>query len=240
MSGLLTALAGILKSGLLGKVLLSALTILLSVGSYALLYSWKFGLGLVALIFCHEMGHYLAARQKGLDVGLPMFIPFVGAFIALKEKPHSARVEAYVAYAGPFVGSLAAFAVYYWGRSTDSGFLLSLAQVGFLINLFNLIPLHPLDGGRITAVISPRIWLLGVPLLIAVWFYQPSSMLILIAIMSFPQLIKAWKYDPKAPENAAYYEADAGVRFEYAFLYLCLAVVLALMIQSLALKLKAL
>ena len=108
--------------------------------------------------------------------------------------------------------------------------LLALAQAGFFINLFNLIPLHPLDGGRITSVLSPRVWLLGVPILIAVWFYHPSPMLIVIAFLTFPQLVKAWNYDPKAPENQSYYNVKNTVRFEYAVLYLGLVIVLALML----------
>lgn len=216
----------------LGKVLVSAGSILLSIGSYALLFGWRYAAGFVGLIFCHEMGHYLAAREKKLNVGLPTFIPFVGAWIQLKEQPMNAETEAYVAYAGPFVGTLAAFAVYFWGRYTNSSLALALAQAGFIINLFNLIPLHPLDGGRITSILSPRLWFLGVPLLIGVWFYHPSPMLILVAIMAFPQLVKAWKFDPNAPENKAYYNAKGATKFEYAVLYLGLAIILALMIKN--------
>jgi Zn-dependent protease len=188
----------------LSKILLPAASIIFSIGSYALLYGWSYAAGFVGLILCHELGHYIAARQKNLNVGLPMFIPFVGAWIEMKEHPVNAEVEAYVAYAGPLIGTLAAFALYYIGRSTGSGLALALAQAGFIINLFNLIPLHPLDGGRITAVISPRLWLLGAPLLIILWIYYQSPMLIVIALLTFPQLIKAWNYDPSLPEYKDY------------------------------------
>lgn len=220
----------LVKFAKFGKVLMPAISIVFSIYSYAMFYGWRYAMGFVGLIFCHEMGHYIAARQKNLNVGLPTFIPFVGAWIELKEQPINAEVEAYVAYAGPLVGTLAAFGLYYWGRSIDSGLLLALAQAGFIINLFNLIPLYPLDGGRITAILSPRLWLFGAPLLVGVWFYQPSPMLIVIAILSFPQLVKAWNYDSKAPENQAYYRVKGTVRFEYAVLYLGLAIILALMI----------
>jgi Zn-dependent protease len=178
------------------------------------------------------MGHYIAARQKNLDVGLPTFIPFVGAFIVMKDHPVNAEIEAYVAYAGPFIGTLAAFLFYFWGQHTGSGIAIALARVGFIINLFNLIPLNPLDGGRITAIISPRIWFLGVPILIGVWIYSYSPMLILIAILALPQLQKAWYFDLKSPENKAYYDINNSTRFEYAFLYILLAIVLALMIGN--------
>jgi Zn-dependent protease len=213
------------------KFFLSIGSIAISVWTYSLLFGWPYAAGFVALIFCHEMGHYIAARQKNLDVGLPTFLPFVGAWIQLKEQPVNAEVEAYVAYAGPLVGTLSAFALYFLGRETDNHLFLALAQAGFLINLFNLIPLHPLDGGRITAIISPRIWFLGVPLLIAMWFYHPNPVLILIAIIALPQLKKAWYFDPASPANKAYYDINSGARFEYTVLYLGLAVILALMIE---------
>ena len=139
------------------KVLLSVGSMVLAIAGYAMIFGWPFAAGFVGLIFCHEMGHYIAARQRGLAVSLPMFIPFFGAYITLKDQPHDAEAEAYVAYAGPFVGSLACFAVYFASRHYDSRLLLALAQSGFLINLFNLIPVSPLDGGRITAVLGVRV-----------------------------------------------------------------------------------
>ncbi len=233
MGTLLSMLLASAKFAKFGKVLLSALTIVISIAAYASLYGWPYAAGFVGLIFCHEMGHYIAARQKNLNVGLPTFIPFVGAWIALKEQPMDAETEAYVAYAGPLAGTLSAFAVYFWGRHVDNHLYLALAQAGFMINLFNLIPLHPLDGGRIVSIISPRLWFLGVPLLVGMWLYNASCMLIVIAIIAWPQLIKAWHYDPKAPENMAYYNVKNATRFEYAVMYLGLIIVLAAMIESL-------
>ena len=83
-----------------GKLLTTAGTMLLSIGAYALIWGWRYAAGFVALIFCHEMGHYLAARRRGLNVGAPTFIPFLGAWIELKEQPMNAETEAYVAMAG--------------------------------------------------------------------------------------------------------------------------------------------
>lgn len=185
MQSLFFILLKLFQIGKFSKLLLPVISILLSVGSYAMFYGWSYALGFVGLIFVHEMGHYIAAHQKQLKVGLPTFIPFVGAWITMKEQPANVEVEAYVAYAGPLVGTIASFILYYWGRSIDSGLLLALAQAGFLINLFNLIPIHPLDGGRISAILSPRLWLIGAPLLVAVWIYQPSPILIVIALLAF-------------------------------------------------------
>jgi Zn-dependent protease len=211
------------------KVLLSVGTIVLAIATYALVFGWPFAIGFVFLILCHEMGHYIAARQRGLAVSLPMFIPFLGAYIALKDQPHDAETEAYVAYAGPFVGSLACFGAYFLSRHYDSTLLLALAQSGFMINLFNLIPVSPLDGGRITAVLSPRVWLLGLPILVAFWFYHPSPLLVLIGLMALPHLMQAWRYDASAPANRAYYGVSLATKIEYAGLYLVLVLVLAIL-----------
>jgi Zn-dependent protease len=219
----------LLSAGKLGKVFLTGGTMLLSVFAYALIYGWWYAVGFVLLIFVHEMGHYLAARQRGLEVGAPTFIPFVGAWITLKDMPHDVETEAYIGIAGPFVGTLGALACYFLARNYDSNLLLALSYAGFFINLFNLIPLSPFDGGRITAIISPRAWFAGVPILIGLFFVMPSPILILIAILAAPQLMKAWSYDANAPENAAYYGVATRTKVEYAFYYLLLLGFLAVM-----------
>ncbi len=211
------------------KALISIFSMLATIWVYAMIYGLPFAVGFVVMLLIHEMGHYIAARQRGLDVGLPAFIPFVGAYINLRERPHDSETEAYVAYAGPFVGTLAAFAAYFYGQRDGSELWLAVAYTGFMINLFNLIPVSPLDGGRITQVLSPRIWLLGAPLLVALFFYSPSPMLLMIGIMALPNLRAAWNYDRNSPEAQAYNDISDTVRFEYAVLYLGLAAVLALM-----------
>jgi Zn-dependent protease len=184
--------------------------------------------GFVLLIFVHEMGHFLAARQRGLDVGWPTFIPFVGAWIELKDQPHDVETEAWIGLAGPLLGSVGALACYYAWKVTDAPLMLALAYAGFFINLFNLIPVSPFDGGRITAIISPRVWLLGVPILVGLFFWHPSPILILMAILAAPQVWKAFKFDPQGPENQAYYSVAPAKRLEYATYYIALAAFLAL------------
>jgi Zn-dependent protease len=179
------ALFLLLFSGLKwGKLAASGGSMLLSLVVYATIWGWRYAAGFIALLFAHEMGHYVAARQRGLDVGAPAFIPFVGAWIALKDQPVDVETEAYVALAGPVVGTIAALAVYLWARSEDSGLLLAIAYSGLFLNLFNLLPISPLDGGRVTAALSPRIWFLGVPILLALMFYRPSPMLVIVAILA--------------------------------------------------------
>jgi Zn-dependent protease len=222
-------LATLLAAGKLGKVLTSGGTMLLSVFAYGLVFGLPYAVGFVLLMLVHELGHFMAARRRGLDVGLPTFIPFIGAWIQMKDLPHDAETEAYVGLAGPLVGTLGALVCYFFARSYDIPLLLALSYAGFFLNLFNLIPLSPFDGGRITAVLSPRLWLLGVPLLAGLFFYRPSPMLILVALIAAPQVMKAWRYDPQAPEHRHYYAASPQTRLTYGFHYLALTAFLAVM-----------
>ncbi|HEX2010970.1 MAG TPA: site-2 protease family protein [Roseateles sp.] len=220
----------LLFSGLkFGKILSSGGTMLLSLVVYAFVYGWRYAAGFIALLFVHEMGHYIAARYKGLAVGAPTFIPFVGAWIELKELPHDAQTEAFVGLGGPLLGTMGAIVCYLLARSYGANWLLAVAYSGFFLNLFNLIPLSPFDGGRITAVLSPRIWLLGVPVLVGMFAWRPSPMLILIALLAAPQLVKAWRYRGDSPEARGYYAVPVAVKWEYGCCYIALAAFLAVM-----------
>jgi Zn-dependent protease len=128
---------------------LKFLGIFLSVGGYALIWGWTFGIGLVLLILIHELGHYLEARRQGLNVSLPVFIPFIGAYVALRNVPFDPWRNAKVALAGPVLGGVGSLAVFAAGEATDSRLLLAIAYTGFFLNLINLVPIGILDGGRI-------------------------------------------------------------------------------------------
>lgn len=223
-------LVWLLAAGKMGKLLTTGGSMLISMLVYTWVFGWRYAVGFVLLIFFHEMGHYLAARQRGLAVGAPTFIPFVGAWIELKELPHDVETEAYVGFAGPIAGTTAALACYFVARETDSRLLLALAYSGCMLNLINLIPISPLDGGRITAIISPKVWLAGVPLLAALFFYSPNPMLILIAILAYPQLKAAIWGNPNLPEQ--YYEVARETRINYGVMYLALVAFLAMMSYS--------
>jgi Zn-dependent protease len=225
-------LLALFKGAKFGKLFLTGGTMLLSVFAYAFVFGWWYAVGFVLLIFVHEMGHYIAARQRGLNVGAPTFIPFVGAWIQLKEMPHNAETEAYIGIAGPLAGTLGALVCYYLARNFDSQLLLALSYSGFFLNLFNLIPLTPFDGGRVTQVISPKLWLVGVPVLIALFFYRPSPMLILIAILAWPHVWKVIRGEP-TEENESYRLTNAETRVTYGILYLGLAAFLAVMTHEL-------
>lgn len=231
-------LLSLLAAGKLGKILLTGSTMLLSMVTYSFIFGWAYAAGFVLLILFHEMGHYIAARQRGLDVGAPTFIPFVGAWIQLKEQPMNVETEAYVGFAGPIAGTAAAMACYFIGREQGSDLLIALAYAGCMLNLFNLIPLSPLDGGRITAIISPKVWLLGIPLLGALFFYRPSPMLILIAVLAYPQIRQALRPAEASAQVAGYYEAHMNDRVNYGVLYLGLVGFLAVMTYQLHLQLS--
>lgn len=97
--------------------------------------------------------------------------------------PKNAKNEAYIAYGGPLFGLLAtlpAFFLYYW---TESPFWGMVMYLGALLNLFNLIPISPLDGGRIVTAFSPKVWLFGLIILLGFVIYDPSFLLIYIFIL---------------------------------------------------------
>jgi len=229
MSRLLLLLFAGLK---FGKLFGTVGTMLLAVGVYALVYGWPFAVGIVAMLFVHEIGHYIAARQRGLAVRLPMFIPFAFAWTRLDDVPHNAETEAYVGIAGPLLGTAGAIAAYYVARNEQSALLLAIAYVGFMINLLNLIPLPPLDGGRITAVLSPRIWLLGVPVLGMMLWYHFSPIFLVIGILAVPHVIAALKFKADTPEARAYYAVSEKVRWEYALIYVALLAYLGMMVND--------
>jgi len=225
-----------LKFGKLGGTLL---TMLVAVGAYALVFGWRYAVGVVAMLFLHEMGHYFAALNRGVKVSLPMFIPFAFAWTRLEEAIQDAETEAYIGLAGPMLGTVAAIAVYFIARNVDANWLLAVAYFGFFMNLINLIPLPPLDGGRVTAVLSPRIWLLGVPIIGALMVAHFSVILLVVAIVAVPHVIAALRFNRQDPAIARYYDVvSPRVRWEYGLLYVGLIAFLAYMTNDVDEQLK--
>jgi Zn-dependent protease len=213
-----------LKFLLAGKLLLSSLSFFVSVWFYALLWGWSFAFVFVLLILVHELGHAAFMRAFGVPASMPYFIPGFGALITMKGRPASALEEAYIALGGPLVGSVAACAAYAFGVATAQPFWIAAGYTGFFLNLFNLFPVYPLDGGRIVGAISPRVWVVGLVALIAVsvalhWF---NPLLIILVILGIPQAIAALR----GQLDARYYDLTAGQRIGVAFAYFGLAGVL--------------
>ncbi len=208
------------------KILATSASMLVSIGAYTLIWGWRFAVGFVVLLLVHEMGHVFQLRREGIKASAPMFIPFVGALVAMKEMPKDAAAEARVGLAGPVLGSLGALVPLGIYALTGNELFQALAFVGFFLNLFNLLPVLPLDGGRAMAALSPAMWLVGYGLLIAVTFVAPNPIMILILLLGGFETYRRWKArkDPAAQE---YHRVSRATRFKVAGVYIGLAVLLA-------------
>lgn len=209
----------------LGKVLTTGGTMILTIWVYAQTWGLWFAVGFVVLIFVHEMGHAAAMWARGLKAGAPVFIPFVGAMIAMKDLPPNARVEAEVAIAGPIAGGLASVACWGLGVALDAPLLVALAFSGFFLNLFNLIPVSPLDGGRIAGAISRWFWVGG--LAVALWMAIRTANPLLWAIVVLGSIRAVQVFRAKGSEPPGYFEISAGERVAITVGYFALAALLA-------------
>jgi Zn-dependent protease len=196
-------------------------TMFLSIWLYAMNWGWWFALGFVLLIFVHECGHLLAAKRLGLKVGAPVFIPFLGAIIALKEAPRNAWVEAQVGIGGPLLGTVGAVACLGLFYLTGNPFFAALAYVGFFLNLFNLLPFGFLDGGRVVTALSPWLWLVGLVIVGCLMFQHFNFLLLLILIMSLPRLFSLFR--KRTEEEKRYFEVTPAQRWIMGALYFGLA-----------------
>lgn len=208
-----------------GKLLLSGLlqaktflSMAIAVGVYAAAYGWRFALGLIASIYVHEMGHVERLRHYGIRATAPMFIPGFGAFVRLRQQPATAHEDARVGLAGPLWGAAAALVFLAIGRLGHHPGALAVARVGAWINLFNLVPVWQLDGGRAFNALSRRQRVMQATLLWALALMGIDGMLVLLAIgASF----RAWQ--PGARE-----QGDGGVFLEYTTIVLLLVVMMTM------------
>lgn len=201
-------------------------TMLLSIGVYAMYWGVWYAVGFVLLILIHECGHLLAAQRLGLKVGAPVFIPFMGAFIALKEAPRNAWIEAQVGIGGPMLGTLGAGLCEMLHLFTGNAMFGALAYTGFLLNLFNLAPVGFLDGGRIVTALSPWLWLVGFGVVLALTIMHPNFILVLILIFSVPRLLSLFR--AKSDEERRYFEVTPAQRGLMAAMYFALIALLVL------------
>jgi Zn-dependent protease len=207
------------------------LGLFISFGAYLWFGGIWFAVGLIGLIFVHEMGHWLEAKRQGLPVSAPLFIPFLGASIFLKEHPESAWREFQLAIAGPLLGSLGAGVVFAVAEAEDSNRLRAIAFLGFFINLFNLLPVVPLDGGRIVAAIHPALWLLGLIGLLALVLYRPNGILVLILVFAAMELWQRWQ-QRRLGGTGEYYSVLPWQRLTAAISYFGLAALLVLAMHA--------
>jgi Zn-dependent protease len=209
------------------KIFATAGTMAVSIGAYALLWGWKFGVALVLLIFIHELGHVLELRRQGVPASAPLFIPFLGAVVGMKQLPADVWREAQVALAGPLLGSAGAAVVWAAGEAYDSEFLVAMAFVGFFINLFNLLPIVPLDGGRAVAALHPAFWLVGLAGLAGLMILRPSPILLIIVVFGVLELWNRWRGRHDAAASG-YYRIKPWQRAAVGVTYVGLAALLAI------------
>jgi Zn-dependent protease len=199
----------------------------ISVAAYTTLWGWKFALGFVLLIFVHEMGHVVVLRRRGIPASAPVFLPFLGAFVSMKQMPRSVYEEAESALAGPVAGTLGALALAWVAHEDGSGLLRALAFSGFFLNLFNLLPALPLDGGRVAGALHPAIWLVGLLALLGFEIYRPSAIVLIILVFGSYELWRRFR-GRSQEASKVYFSLKPKQRWQIGTAYVALIVVILL------------
>jgi Zn-dependent protease len=205
------------------KVLTTAGTMLVSIAAYSFVFGWTFAVGFVVLLLVHEMGHVIQLRREGIKASAPMFIPFLGAVITSRSLGDNALAEARVGLAGPILGSVGSAACILIWHATGSDIWRALAFTGFFLNLFNLLPVVPLDGGRAMAAMAPWMWFAGFAGLIALVFVFPNPILLIILLFGARETYRRWQLRKSgSAEQQEYYRVQPMDRFLVAAVYLSL------------------
>jgi Zn-dependent protease len=209
------------------KLLTTAGTMLVSVVAYATIWGFDFALGFVILLLVHEMGHVIALRREGIPASAPMFIPFLGAVISARSLGDNALAEARVGLAGPILGSIGSAACLVIWKLTGHEFWQALGYTGFLLNLFNLLPVVPLDGGRAMAAMAPWMWFAGFLGMIALAILFPNPIILIIVLFAGFETYRRWKLRRAGGEaQEAYYRVAPRDRWLVAAVYLTLVALL--------------
>jgi Zn-dependent protease len=192
-----------------------------------------FSIGFVVLMLVHEMGHVFATWHYKLSASPPIFIPFMGALINLRESPQNALVESVIGIAGPVLGTVGALVCLAAALATHDPhwhhLLLYVAEWGFFLNLINLLPVPPLDGGRVTAAVSPWIWMLGIVALgggiVYIWrvLGQLPIIMILIFLYALPRLKETFL---RRGRDLPYYHIPRSASWIMGTLYVVLGILL--------------
>ncbi len=201
-------------------------TMFVSIAAYALAFGWPFAVGFVLLIFVHEMGHVIQLRREGVEASAPIFIPFLGAVIAAKSLGDDAAAEARVGLAGPILGTIGTLIPLAVWLATGSDLWRALAYVGFFINLINLLPVLPLDGGRAMAVLGPNVWIAGIVIAVAAAaFFLGPIMLLFILLLGGPELYHRFK-NRNSEESRKFHSVSTRTKLAVGAVYLSLTALL--------------
>jgi Zn-dependent protease len=209
------------------------LSMLLSIWAYAQFFGWQFAIGFVLLIFIHEMGHVYAAQMMKVPVSAPVFIPFLGAHILLQRQPQNAWSEAVIGIGGPILGTLGALACECLYRLGHGQIWMALATSGYMLNLFNMIPLTPLDGGRIVTALSPWLWLIGLACMSYVSYLSGFNLVIMMILFAaLPKVYRLFK--TQTDEEKRYLDIPSYQRWIMGAAYVGLVIFLLLAQNRLA------
>ncbi|MEA2210073.1 MAG: hypothetical protein QOF83_21 [Solirubrobacteraceae bacterium] len=209
------------------KLLATAGTMLVSIAAYASIWGFQFALGFVVLLLVHEMGHVVALRREGIKASAPMFIPFLGAIISARSLGDNAAAEARVGLAGPVLGTIGAAACIPLWHATGNDLFRALAFTGFFLNLFNLLPVIPLDGGRAMAAMAPAMWAVGFLAMVGLAVAFPNPVILIIAVIAGWETYKRWQERRHgSAEQLAYYRVAPIDRALIAAVYLGLIALL--------------
>ena len=211
------------------KLLVTAGTMLVSIVAYTTIWGVWFAGGFVVLLLVHEMGHVIALRREGIKASPPMFIPFLGAVISARSLGDNAAAEARVGLAGPILGTIGAAACLVVWRVTGHDYWRALAFTGFFLNLFNLLPVVPLDGGRAMAAMAPWMWGLGFLGMVALAILFPNPIILIIAVLAGYETYRRWQQQRSGSlEQLIYYKVRPRDRWLVAAVYLGLVALLVI------------
>jgi len=177
---------------------------LISIGFYAMLFGWPYAFAIMLLLLIHEMGHYIWMKALGLNPQLPIFVPGIGAYVAMTKLPPDQATHAWVALAGPLVGGLGCTILFWLGVHTGNTWLLAAGSTGFFLNLIQLIPAKPLDGGFVIQAVSKWLLIPGVAIMLAAAYMLQSVLLLIISGFSILSLFHQFMTMYKKADAARY------------------------------------
>jgi Zn-dependent protease len=194
-----------------------------TIAAYTTQFPLAVVVGFVVITLIHEIGHAVVIRAKGLRAGFMVFVPFIGGAVTLKDQPRTAYDDALIGLAGPVAGTLASLACLQFYKWTNDPLWLLIAFMGFAINLFNLLPIGMLDGGRISAAVTKWMWVFGGGVIVWKVIDQPNPLIILIAVLAGFQVYASLE---REKNDKVFYEVTPPQRAAIAVLYFALVIFL--------------